>query len=408
MKSSVIKYCFLIGILFSVFAGEAQTRKQLEESKKKAEKEIAFTKKILSQTSKEKSSNLHSLNVLKNLIQAREKLIHTLNLQIKQVEEDLFKTEEELTALKAKLEQEKGNYAILLVNTYKSRGKYSDLSFIFSSENFFQVINRIRFLKLINREQTRLITSIHVNKGLIEKRIEELALYKLEQEQVLTERLKEREKLEEDRSQKNNLVIQLSGKEEELKTKLRQQQLAAEDLDRQIKQAIAKEMEAARKRKEAEAKDKKGKTDITLTPEAKELSNEFAGNKRKLPWPVEKGFIGQQFGRMAHPTLSGIYTENNGIDIVTEPGSKARVVFRGEVSAIFPVPGMGMAVLVNHGDYYTVYAKLQEVWIKRGQTLDMKDIIGPIMTDESGKTELHFEVWRNQDKQDPILWLSNK
>ena len=406
MKLSAIKYCFLVGLVLYVLTAEAQTRKQLEDSKKKAEKEIAFTKKILSQTSKEKSSNLHSLNVLKNLIQAREKLIHTLNLQIKQIEEDLFNTQEELHTLEAKLEHEKDNYAKLLVNTYKSRSKYSDLSFIFSSESFFQVINRIRFLKLINREQTRLITSIHVNKGLIEKRIEELALYKIEQEQTLEERLKEREKLEGDRSKKNELVIQLSGKEEELKAKLRQQQLAAEDLDRQIKKAIAKEMEAARKRKEAEAK--KGKSDIALTPEASELSKEFAGNKRKLPWPVEKGFIGQQFGKMAHPTLSGIYTENNGVDIVTEPGSKARVVFRGEVSAIFPVPGMGMAVLVNHGEYYTVYAKLQEVWVKRGQTLDMKDIIGPIMTDESGKTELHFEVWRNQDKQDPILWLSGR
>jgi murein hydrolase activator len=406
MKLSAIKYCFLVGLVLYVLTAEAQTRKQLEDSKKKAEKEIAFTKKILSQTSKEKSSNLHSLNVLKNLIQAREKLIHTLNLQIKQIEEDLFKTQEVLHTLEAKLEHEKDNYAKLLVNTYKSRSKYSDLSFIFSSESFFQVINRIRFLKLINREQTRLITSIHVHKGLIEKRIEELALYKLEQEQVLQERLKEREKLEGDRSKKNELVIQLSGKEEELKAKLRQQQLAAEDLDRQIKKAIAKEMEAARKRKEAESK--KGKSDITLTPEASELSKEFAGNKRKLPWPVEKGFIGQQFGKMAHPTLSGIYTENNGVDIVTEPGSKARVVFRGEVSAIFPVPGMGMAVLVNHGEYYTVYAKLQEVWVKRGQTLDMKDIIGPIMTDESGKSELHFEVWKNQDKQDPILWLSGR
>lgn len=408
MKELRIKHWFfgllLLGIMF---ISQAQDRKTLEKKKKETEREISLTKKILAQTGKEKTDNLHKLIAVKNLIKAREKLIYTLNQQVKQVEEELLIQKSDLELLEKRLASEKSNYAKLVVNTYKTRGSYNEVAFIFSSKGFFNALNRLKYLKMFSNEQDRLVSSIEENKVQINETIVTLQILKAEVETLLTERVQERNTLEEDKIKRDEIVKVLSSKEKELKLKLQKQQAAFNDLDRQIKLAIQREMEAARKKREEEAR-KKGEPKESadkLTPEAKALSEDFAGNKYKLPWPVERGFVSQKFGKFSHPTLSGIYIENNGIDIATQENTFARSVFRGEVSAIFPVPGMGVAVLLNHGEYYTVYARLEEVTVKQGQKINIKESIGRVLTDENGKTELHFEVWKNQEKLNPEQWL---
>lgn len=413
-ESNFKKIVFIIFFICSVLATHGQTRAQLEQKKKQTEKEIALTKKILEQTGRQKSDNLHALNVLRNLIKARERLIYTLNKQVDNVSEELVQQKETLFQLENQLANEKNNYAKLLKNTYKTKGQYHEFNYIFSSSNLTQGLTRIKFLNRINNEQQRLLKSIDEKTKEIQARIELLEKLKTEKENLLLERVGEREKLEIDKSEKDKIVQTLSGKEKELKQKLQRQQKAFNDLDNQIKKAIAKEMEEARKRREKEEAERRRKAaenktpPIAETPQENLLSNEFWGNKRKLPWPVERGFVSQKFGQFAHPTLAGIYIENNGIDIAVEQGAQARSVFRGEVSAIFSVPGMGTAVLVNHGDYYTVYARLSEVFVKQGQSIQVKEPIGKILSDENGKTELHFEVWKNQEKQNPEHWLSTR
>lgn len=146
----------------------------------------------------------------------------------------------------------------------------------------------------------------------------------------------------------------------------------------------------------------------TVTPEVKELSNNFAANKGRLPWPVEKGFISERFGTHAHAKLDQVVIQNNGVDIQSNAGSSARCIHKGTVTAIITIPGMGKAVLVNHGEYYTVYSKLSSISVSQGQEISLKQVIGTIAEDEEGATELHFEIWYNQDKQNPEMWLAKK
>ena len=136
------------------------------------------------------------------------------------------------------------------------------------------------------------------------------------------------------------------------------------------------------------------------------MSDNFSANKGRLPWPVEKGFISERFGSHAHEKLDQVTVQNNGIDIQASSGSNARCIHKGTVTAIINIPGMGKAVIVNHGEYYTVYSKLKDVSVGQGQTVALKQIIGSIAEDEDGATEIHFEIWLNQDKQNPELWLA--
>lgn len=149
---------------------------------------------------------------------------------------------------------------------------------------------------------------------------------------------------------------------------------------------------------------------LSLTPEVAELSNNFESNRGRLPWPVEKGFIAEHFGINKHPVYN-IETENSGVEIQTSPNAPARAVFSGVVKNVFYVPGMGQCVLVDHGRFFTVYSRLANVSVSKGQTVAMKQTIGNVMANENGSYLMHFELWKvgANDKtaaQNPEGWIA--
>ena len=145
-----------------------------------------------------------------------------------------------------------------------------------------------------------------------------------------------------------------------------------------------------------------------LTPESKALSVMFENNRGGLPWPVERGFISQGFGRHRHPEFQDIEEVNNGIDITTPKNTTVKAVFKGTVSAILSIPGQGEAILVNHGEYFTVYSRLSDVFVQRGQIISVGEKIGRVMTDDEDKNILQFQIWQGQEKQNPQNWLKSR
>ena len=147
---------------------------------------------------------------------------------------------------------------------------------------------------------------------------------------------------------------------------------------------------------------------ITTTPEYDLLTTSFASNRGKLPWPVEKGFISKGFGRYNHPDLDNVSFENNGVDIRTDANTNVRCVFEGKVVGILNNPTFKNAVIVSHGDYFTVYSKLASVNVSKGQKVSTKQVIGMAYTDEQSITEVHLEVWKGAAKLNPADWIYRK
>ena len=190
--------------------------------------------------------------------------------------------------------------------------------------------------------------------------------------------------------------------EKRFKKQLQDKQKQAKLLEQQIRTIIEEEIRRAR----VEAKKLGSKNSYELTPESFALSSGFASNKGKLPWPLEKGVITGNYGAQKHLVFSGVETFNNGVDIATEEGADVRVVFDGTVSRIFFIKGEGKALLISHGDYFSVYSGLKEVTVRTGDKLLAKEKIGSVLThDDEKKTELHFEIWNGYDKQNPLKWL---
>lgn len=399
----------------------AQSKKELEKQRKKTEEEIALTKKILRETKNKKQQSMREINTISRLIEKREELINTINSEIAYVNNDVEDKKTEIDNLNSQIDLEKKNYAKALVQSYKNKKVYNNSLYLFAAKSFNQLFLRFRFSGYLNAAQEKFLFRINEKKSEMETKLQELLGLKISKEKLAKNKQSEVKELEQDKTAKNKVVIALTGKESELKAKLEKQKRAKENLNAQINAIIAKEIAAARK-KAQEAKggktppaEGKGKTEGEnkgttrtpgVTPEVKQLSDNFAANKGKLPWPVEKGFISERFGTHVHEKLDQVTIQNNGIDIQTSSGASARCIHKGTVTAIIFIPGMGKAVIVNHGEYYTVYSKLKDVSVSQGQTVAFKQTIGSIAEDEDGATEIHLEIWYNQDKQDPGLWLA--
>jgi septal ring factor EnvC (AmiA/AmiB activator) len=304
---------------------------------------------------------------------------------------------------------------------YKTRKSGKELFFIFTSNNVKQALRRWKYLRKLSDYRRNLVANIQVQAQIVSDAIAELSHTRKQKVVLLSSKETEKKELETDKTTKQKLVVELSSKEKELREKIKENERQVSKLNREISRAIAKEIEAERRRQKREvaksAPDRTGNkktkhnstsSENALTPESKALSVSFENNRGVLPWPVERGFISQGFGRHRHPEFQDIEEVNNGVDITTPKNTTVKAVFKGTVSAILSIPGQGEAILVNHGLYFTVYSRLSDVFVQRGQIISVGEKIGRVMTDDEDKNILQFQIWQGQEKQNPQNWLKSK
>lgn len=421
MKTAGRILIILLALCFVPVQG--QSRKQLEAKRKKMQEDIAYTRRILEKTRAKKSAALHNLNTLNVIIKEQTEVITGLKDEIQETDVEIEQRNQRLKELQEAFEQEKKNMRKTIVKAYKTRKNANEVAFVFASASFRQALRRLKYLKKLSEYRSFLIGRIEDSKDSVQSGLVALETTRKEKNVLLTDEQREKNALEKDKQDKSKVVKTLNQEEKQLRKKIRDNEANIAKLNSAISRMIAQEIAAARKKAEKEAQKNGGKTAssgkkdgsskssssaLTSTPEAKELSNNFASNKGSLPWPVDKGYISQTFGAHAHPDLAGITLVNNGVDITTAEGGSARAVFRGTVSAIINIPGQEKAVLINHGEYYTVYSRLTDVYVTKGQAVSAKTSLGKVWTDGDGKTVLQFQVWKGQEKQNPGSWLASK
>jgi septal ring factor EnvC (AmiA/AmiB activator) len=306
----------------------------------------------------------------------------------------------------------------MLLFAQKNQTKYDKLLFILSAGSFNQAYNRFVYLRHYSEYRKRQAELIEWIRDLIQKKVSKLQLQKAEKEILLQSKKQEADKLNKERKQQGQYLTTLQKKQQEFEKKLKEQQKIEAQLNREIQRIIDEEIRKARERekekeRQAAAAGNKstgkstGSGKYEMTPEEKLASDKFEQNRRRLPWPVERGVITDRFGVHEHPVMKNIQVKNDGVDISTAEGVKARAVFAGEVSRVFMVSGGNMAVIIRHGKYLTVYSNLTNVLVKQGDKVATKQIIGTIGTDEEeSKTVLKFQIRREMDKLDPEDWIA--
>lgn len=392
----------------------AQSKEKLKKQKNKIHNQIKEMNGLLSEISinKKKSELAYLINQKK--IGAREDLIKSINQEINLLDHELSTQEKAIDSLNNLLQEYREQYEKMLVYAYKNRNANNSIIFIFSASDFNDAYKRMKYLKKIGDYRKYQAEELNKAQMLVEQKIEKLEEKKAQKNKYLGNKHYERNKLKTERKENQEVLKNLKMDEKKLKKKIQKKQREAQKLDDEIRKIIQKEIEIARKKAEEARKKNKGKSRdpkdaFDLTPVASRLSKNFEKNKGKLPWPVKSGTVSGKFGINTHAVFEHLKVNNNGIDILTNQGSNAKAVFGGNVVAVIVLPNGGKsAVLLQHGAYFTMYSNLVTVKVEKGEKVKIGQALGKIKTDDEGKTEVHFEIWRGSEKQNPSYWLKRK
>ncbi len=402
-----IKYLVILGLVLVVITStlaQKKSRKDLEKERERNLKKIKETSKVLEQTKEQKTATLSQLTLLNEQIEQREIVINSMSAEVSILDREITEQEMIVQALEEDLKGLKEEYAQLIYLGYKHLNGYDKLIHILSADNLAQMLRRNSYFKQYAHARTYQLEEIQ-SVALAMKSYEKmLAEKQTEQKGLLTAKTIETENLTNTKNEQNTVLKQLASKEEKLKRDLDDSKKAEEKLQKLIKDLIA----AERKKAIEKAKASSTTANKATTEKNIQLSSSFAGNMGKLPWPVQNGRVTNHFGRQAHPVLKGVFVDNLGVDILTVQNEDVKAVFGGKVITVAEVPGMHKIVMIQHGEYFTVYAKLREVTVSTGDEIAVKQSIGSVYTSKDGESELQFQIWKNEVKLNPELWLRKR
>lgn len=388
------RFILFMVAFFAVYTASSQSINELQERKEKARKEIEYTNQLLNKTSENTKASLNKLTILNEQISLRNGLIKDYNTQLSLLQKSIDDNEAVIKMLSEDLEKIKSDYSKLIKQSYRKRGDYNKLIFILSSKSFNQAYKRLLYTRQMTTYRQKQSEQIEAIRELLRQKTVDLNQIKAEKREVLTMQMKDISLLKNEKDQQSGYYSQLQKRQRELRDHLRYQQRIEERLQKEIERLIEEE---ARKAK-----------DIPRTPEFKLLSDNFEKNKGRFPWPTQHGVITDKFGEHPHPVMKNIIIRNNGIDITTKPGEKARAIFKGTVSRVFAIPGGNMAVIIRHGEYITVYSNLKEVHVKQGSEVAINQDLGLIFSDkdDDNRTVLKFQIWKENVKLNPEQWIA--
>lgn len=381
-------------------AAQKNSIKTLENQRAQLEKDIALLSRKLDQNSKNSSQALNTLSLVRSKISARESLIKGCDETLKLLGDSISTCQAELNRLQARHDTLSLYYGRLVRGAYKNRDSRMWYMYILASESVGQGLSRASYLRRLSSNMSEQALKIRETSAALEEERERLDSLRADAAAMRKQVVQERAKLKDEESEAGKLVNQLQKDRKQFEKQLQQKNKQKQDLNRKIEQLIREESQKAA----AGSSKKSGGKKTTSTEIDTKLSNEFASNKGRLPWPVE-GAIVERFGKHAHPVYKNVeLPQNNGVTLVVKSGAQAKAVFNGKVTQVVVLPGFNQCVLVNHGEYFTLYAKLRSVAVKPGDSVKTGQVVG-VVDSIGGEDQFHFELWKGTTPQNPENWL---
>lgn len=445
VSSLLVFFCF-----FGAVFGQSSQEK-LKKEQQKLEKRISNTRSLLSKVKSNSQASLNELRLIENQIKSREALVRIFDNQVRMAEIKMVEKKQEVKRLKKRLSDLKRQYKKMVLYAYKHRSNYGRVMYLLSADNYNEAIKRNRYLKKVAGVQKKQAALIKQHQELIAREISEISEEKDSKLLALAEKKQEREQISKDKSKKEKSYEKFKKEEQnllaQLKTDERKKAEVKQRIDAELRQEMAREQARQRERDKAKKEQEKtqaniaatstkasngtatskpaetpksgSKTNTTATETPKQVTytestegsavgKSFEANRGRLAWPVEKGSITERYGTNPHPTLAGVVTNNNGIDITCPKYARVRAVFEGEVTSVFSINGAGKFVVIKHGAYRTVYGNLQETYVSVGSKVSTKQSIGSLLADDSGVSICHFEIHNvagGMKSLNPSLWI---
>ena len=386
----------LFFLLLIVTDLRSQSKQALEKQKKEIQNEIKVIELKLSNSSKKKGLIISNAEDLNYKIKLQQNLISNINNQLNLILNEIDANEIQLTNLKNKEASLKEELAKMLITGYKKKSNLNKLMFIFSSSSFQQAYKRIQYFKQYVNFQNKTLLKIKFTSSEIENVIVVLDSQKTNKQLLINENENIKRELSIQYDDLNKLIAEVNKDQKKYKNEIKQKQKLSKDIDKKIEKLI----------REALANSKRNDGGFKLSEEAQLISKNFNANKGRLPSPVIRGNVVLGFGKQPHPIVKTATIQSNGVRIRTSSDVEARTIFDGEVYSIIISKNNSRTVLIQHGNFFTVYKNLSQIYVSKGDKLKTKEAIGKIATDPlNGQTILSFSIFYNGVPQNPRTWI---
>ena len=386
----------LFFLLLIVTDLRSQSKQALEKQKKEIQNEIKVIELKLSNSSKKKGLIISNAEDLNYKIKLQQNLISNINNQLNLILNEIDANEIQLTNLKNKEASLKEELAKMLITGYKKKSNLNKLMFIFSSSSFQQAYKRIQYFKQYVNFQNKTLLKIKSTSSEIENVIVVLDSQKTNKQLLINENENIKRELSIQYDDLNKLIAEVNKDQKKYKNEIKQKQKLSRDIDKKIEKLI----------REALANSKRNDGGFKLSEEAQLISKNFNANKGRLPSPVIRGNVVLGFGKQPHPIVKTATIQSNGVRIRTSSDVEARTIFDGEVYSIIISKNNSRTVLIQHGNFFTVYKNLSQIYVSKGDKLKTKEVIGKIATDPlNGQTILSFSIFYNGVPQNPRTWI---
>ena len=394
---------FLPIVLVLLLAGaavSAQDTRRQETRKAQLEKEIAAINRQLKDNARSSSRALTDLSLVRRKIAARQELIAESDREIQALNDSMLVRQREIDRLEARHDTLSLYYNRLVRGAYKNRDSRIWYMYILSSENIGQAVRRFGYLKGLSRNMSEQAKRIQETAAVLELEKERLAGLKADAQALRSQRQADVEALRGEEGESANLVARLEKDRRKYQQDLQKKNREVEALNREIAEIVRKA--TAKPKSSGTSKKSGGKTTSTAVDET--LSNSFASNKGRLPWPVE-GSVIESYGQHYHPVYKNVKMPfNNGVTLAVARGAQVHAVFDGTVTQVVMIPGYNQCVMVQHGSYFTFYCKLKSVSVKLGDKVKTGQVLGTVDT-IAGEDQFHFQLWKERTPQNPETWL---
>jgi len=401
---NVITYCIVLCCLLTTVNTFAQNKRQqeLEQQRMSLMKEIEKINSLLFQEKKEEKSILVAVEDLNYKIAVRQNLIRVTNQQANILTREINSNQDEITRLRKKLTLLKEEYAAMVVKSYKSKSEESKVMFLLSSTNFQQAYKRLQYIKQYADHQKKQAQLIKEQTLKLQELNTSLSKQKEEKQKLIDANRRSRQQLQKELDQQEDMVSSIKKNLRSYNAQIKTKRQEVDKIDREIERIIRDAM--------ANSNKKAGKATTSntfaMTPEEKELAANFTSNKGKLPWPVNQGVVKMRYGKQKSLIDKTVTINSNGVRIATNKGEKVRAVFQGTVHSIMVPKNGNNVVLVQHGNYFTVYKNLTKINVKKGDKVSTKQIIGEVNTDRvTGESLLSFVIFKDGKTQNPANWI---
>ncbi len=389
------------------FNASGQVRKDLERKRQKLIKDIKLTSNLLNETTRGIEAAMDRYKALHNQIKAREELILTLQQEVQYADISMQRSADVIESLKADIERLKVEYGVMARRALRHKMTQSNTQFLLSAKSVNDLIQRWRYLRQYDQYRQKQAHLIVETQHTLTGKLRKLEQIRAEKQDLIAQEESQNHILEKELGTKKRILNNLKKDEKRLKNTLQKHRIAHQQLNDAIEKVIQKEVAAARRR--ARSSTPLNKKPNSKAPATGPLAGEFSRNRGRLPWPVKKGVITGFFGKQKHPTLRRVEITNNGIDIRTDRRAKVHAVFGGEVVGTQYIPGHYNMLIIKHEDYYTVYSNLEELFVAKGQQIKAQQVLGQLAVDpKSNKSEVHFEIWRDKQRLNPVNWIARR